>query len=119
LRAAISRAVGIAQSPAHALDFAARAEAGMDEPTRLKSRQRAVVIADVLALPARRLEVRKAEPGEIRDNGGDIFAPTAGEIDVFDAQKNPAADLGRDGVVEKRRIGVTEMQEAVGRRREA
>ena len=98
-------------------NVAARAEARIDEPRESGARRR--IGGEMLGLPAHRRLPPEPEPGEILVDGGLEFGAAAGEVDVFDAQQEAARMGPRQRLVEQRREGVPEMQEAVGARREA
>ena len=73
----------------------------------------------MLRLAAHRLFPFDAEPFEIAVDGGLELRRAARRVDVLDAQQQPSAGLPRHVGVEQRRIGVAEMQFAIGAWREA
>ena len=73
----------------------------------------------MFALPTRRRVEDEAEPGKVLLDRRFVFALAAGSIQVFNAQQQAAAGRGGEALVHQRRIGVAEMQRAVGRGREA
>ena len=73
----------------------------------------------MLALAAPRRRKAKAEPREIVDDRGLELGLATGAVQVFNAQNQAPADLGREALVHQRRIGVAEMERPVRRRREA
>ena len=69
-------------------------------------------------LAPHRLFPRDAEPGEVFVDRRLEFRPAARRVDVLDAQQEAPAHLARHLEIDQRRERVTEMQVAVGRRRE-
>ncbi len=98
---------------------AARAKTGIDDAARGQPIERAGVVADMLALTARRLAKSQAKPREIGDNGPLIFGLAARAVYVFDAQQeSPVARCGHLSI-QKRGIGMAQMKASIWRRREA
>ena len=96
-----------------------RAEAGIDQLLLFQRRQRLAVPRRMLALAHRRPVKGDAEPRQILDHALGMDRPAADGIDILDAQKQAAAGLAGQALAEHRRIGMTEMELAIGAWREA
>ncbi len=73
----------------------------------------------MLRLAPHRLLPVEPEPPQVLEDRRLVFRPAAGRVDVLDAEQEPAARLPGHAGVEHRRIGMTEMQVAVGARRKS
>ena len=86
----------------------------------MRSRSAAApVFVEMLGLPADGRLPSEAEPGQVLADRRLELGPAAGDVDVLDAQEEPAARPRREIGVEESRIGVTEMQPPVRARSEA
>ena len=63
--------------------------------------------------------VREAQPVQIFDDRGLQIPAWSARVGVVDAQQEFAARLAREQLIEQRRAGIADMQQAGGRRREA
>lgn len=111
-------AVGIARTAIRGKNLPAIAKAGINEPSRGKRIESSRVIVEMVALPARCAVERDAEPGEILDDCVLERSRRARWIGILDSQQQRAVSSARRTFVAKRRIGVAEMQTAIGRGRE-
>jgi hypothetical protein len=93
---------------------AAEEKAPLAEP-----RCRGPVIVEMLRLPPRLPVEADPQPVEILPDRGDEFGPRPPHVDVLDAQQQAAVETCRKLLVQQRRKGVAEMEQAVGARREA
>ena len=100
-------------------DLPARAGARIDEAERVEPFQRRGVIGEMLGLSAHGSLPIEPEPGEVFIYRRFIFRPRAEDIDVLDTQEEASVVLAREREIQKRRIGVPEMQKSVRGRREA
>lgn len=99
-------------------DIGAGAEAGIDEIALAEAIGGLGVELETLGLDKDWFGPGKAEPFEVLENGFGKFGFTAGDVDVFDAQKHCATNNlgGLPGY--ERRKGVTEVEEPIGARGE-
>ena len=112
-------AIGIARAGVVGEDFSARTKAGIQQSSRSKAIESASVIVEVIALPAGRAVESDAEPRKILDDCVFEHSLRSRGIGIFDSEPQRAAGRARRAFVAKRRIGVAEMQSAIGRGREA
>jgi hypothetical protein len=71
----------------------------------------------MLGLPPQRCFPLNAEPGEVFKDRGLEFRPAAPGVDILDAQQQSPAALPRQIEILERRIGMSEMEQAVRARR--
>lgn len=112
-------AVGIASPAIVGKNPSSRAEAGIDEFARFQTIKRRRVIRQVVALAAKRAVERDAHPAEIGDDCLLKLSLRTRRVGIFNSQPQAAAAPPRRALVAKRRIGVSEVQAAIGRRGEA
>ena len=82
---------------------------------RLEARESPGVIAAVLALPARGGVEAQAKPGEVVENGGLVLRACTASDPSLQCATAGVRSIARRPLVEERRIGVAEVQRAVGR----
>ena len=114
------RPVRIAGAGAGARDFAARAKAGIDELIRFEARERGGVIGDMFALDGAAALRRSSRARRDRLRWRARYAGLRGARSMSSMRSRKRPPAPRRGLrIEQRRIGVAEVQAAVGRRREA
>jgi hypothetical protein len=100
-------------------DLAAGAETAIQQAACVQVVDDGGIVAKVIGLaPHRRLPIQP-QPGQILENRGLIFGPTAGLVDVLDAQDEAPACGARRRPGGQGREGVAPVQQAGGRRGEA
>jgi len=112
------RAIGIAPTIRSAGDLRAATETGIDEAPLIKARERRGIVVAMLALAARRRKPQP-KPTEVIDNRRLESRLAARAVQILQAQQHAAFHLGRQALIDQRRIGVAKMERPVWRRGEA
>ena len=95
-------------------DLAAAEGTRIDQTHRLQSIERGAVGGEMLGLATRLSVPVEAEPEQILADRRFVLGPAAGGVDVLEAQQEAPAEAARQRMVEHRREGVAEVEEAVG-----
>src|SRR6516225_1890235 len=112
-------AIGIAAGACGGLNLGPGGKAGIEQAHALEPLAGGAVSGEPPGLEDDGLLPGDAEPGEVGQDASNEPLARAAFIDVLDAQKKPAAGGARPLVGDERRERVTQVQLAIGARREA
>ena len=96
------------------IQFGPSAEARVKQPQPLQPVDEGDVLVQVFRLAADRLRPFETKPGKVFEDAVDKFLLAAEGVDVLDAQGEQAVMAARLALGEQGRVGVTEVQPAIG-----